>query len=261
MNTVVNVFWTGGLDSTYRICELSLIDHVEIHPIYVKFRHNYKEELNAIEIMSKKIIANPLTKATLFPIKVVDIDSITIDKDIYEAYEWVKEHNIVELGLKRFPIQYMYLASFCKKEKLFCEISIEDEPHNRMKMAINKFGLLTDNQYGIEGVRYYALDKVNSNEYLYSLLQYFHFPNPLYHMSKQEEIKKYKEYGYESIIGDTWFCHNPIKGKPCGYCSPCRQVMIAGMSYRLPKAALWRNKFSYFFLLWHDKLLPIINNK
>lgn len=48
----------------------------------------------------------------------MDIDTITIDKDIYEVYEWVKEHNIVELGLKLFPVQYMYLASFCKKEKM-----------------------------------------------------------------------------------------------------------------------------------------------
>ena len=60
-----------------------------------------------------------MTKATLFPIRVVDIDTITIDKDIYEVYEWVKEHNIVELGLKLFPVQYMYLASFCKKEKMW----------------------------------------------------------------------------------------------------------------------------------------------
>lgn len=66
----------------------------------------------------------------------MDIDTITIDKDIYEVYEWVKEHNIVELGLNFFSVQYMYLASFCKKK---CKISIGYELCNRKKMAINKF--------------------------------------------------------------------------------------------------------------------------
>lgn len=254
---IINIFWTGGLDSTYRICELSLIKNLEIRPIYIKFRHNCKEELNAIKIMSEKIIANPLTKAKLLPVRIIDIDTITIDKEIEQAYQWIKEHNIVEFGLKRFPIQYMYLASFCKQEGIVCEIGIESEPHNRMQMAISKFGMLVESQYDCGG-RFYLLDKVGSNRYLYSLLKYFHFPLPLYHISKQEEIIKYKEMGYDDIIGDTWFCHNPIKGKPCGYCSPCRQVMIAGMSYRLPKSALLRNRFSYIFLLWHDKLLPII---
>lgn len=134
-SVVVNVFWTGGLDSTYRICELSLIKNIEISPIYIKFRHNYKEELKAIKIMSEKIIANPLTKARLCPIRVVDIDTITIDKEINQAYQWIKEHNVVELGLKRFPVQYMYLTSFCKQEGIVCEIGIESESHNRMQMV------------------------------------------------------------------------------------------------------------------------------
>lgn len=64
------------------------------------------------------------------------------------------------------------------------------------------------------------------------------FLKPFYRMLKQERLKKYKEYKCENIINNTCFFYNPISGKYCGYCSPCRRVMIVGMSYRLPKVAL-----------------------
>ena len=257
MRTVVNVFWTGGLDSTYRICELSQKD-VDIYPYYFRFpfRHNVAEELRAISIMSDKIREREGTIATLYPLQVIEMDQISEEVEIKKAYDWVKEHTVVEFGLKRFPIQYLYLASFCKKSGICCEIGMEYEPHSRIVSAINKYGSLEKVETPV--VSYFQLDVKKSNSYLATLLQYFHFPIPLFYMSKLEEVEGYKRLGMEDIIKDTWFCHNPIHGKPCGFCSPCRQVVAAKMSYRLPKSAIWRHRFAYVFLLWTDKIRPFL---
>lgn len=257
MRFSVNIFWTGGLDSTYRICELSKLN-VDIFPYYFRFpfRHNIKEELGAIEVMTKKIVQREDTVATLHPVQVIEMSEIDEEQEIREAYNWVKEHTIVEFGLKRFPVQYLYLASFCKKRGIECEIGMEFEPHSRIVSAINKYGALEKKEVG--EISYFQLDKTKSNPYLSSLLQYFHYPIPLFYMSKLDEVEGYKQLGMEDIIKDTWFCHNPIHGKPCGFCSPCRQVVAAKMTYRLPKAAIWRHRFAYVFLLWTDKIKPIL---
>ncbi|MDR1055989.1 MAG: 7-cyano-7-deazaguanine synthase [Prevotellaceae bacterium] len=214
-----------------------------------------EEELRAIETISEKIRKNPETKATLLPLRIVNVKDIPEDKIISDAYIWVKEHNIVEYGLKRFPKQYEYLARFCKSEGIFCELGIEKGEHSRIYQVINSYGKLQkiiDND-----VEYWKLDESKSEQQLVNLLKYFHFPIPLYHMSKLEEVEGYKKLGFENVINDTWFCHHPVKGKPCGFCSPCRQVVAAKMSYRLPKPARRRNKVAYVYLFWTDKILPL----
>ena len=66
--------------------------------------------------MTTKISQKEDTKATLQPLQIIEMEQIDDEKDIIEAYNWVKEHSVVEFGLKRFPVQYLYLASFCKKK-------------------------------------------------------------------------------------------------------------------------------------------------
>lgn len=256
MKTRVNVFWTGGLDSTYRICQLSKLN-VDIYPFYFRFpfRRNINEELQAINIMTAKISQREDTKATLQPLQIIEMEQIDDEKEIIEAYNWVKEHSVVEFGLKRFPIQYLYLASFCKKKGIKCEIGMEYEPHSRIFSIINKYGALQ--KVKNNEIAYFQLDLENSNPYLVTLLQYFYYPIPLFYMSKLDEVEEYKKMEMEDVMKDTWFCHHPINGKPCGFCSPCRQVVAAKMSYRLPQSAIWRNRFAYVFLLWTDKLRPL----
>lgn len=253
----VNVFWTGGLDSTYRICQLSKLN-VEICPYYFRFpfRCNGKEELRAIQIISDKISRRADTKAVLRPLRIIEMDQLDDEREIKEAYEWVKEHSIVEYGLKRFPIQYLYLASYCKKQGMECEIGSEYEPHSRLVMMIKKYGALKKVEKA--EISYVQLDEEKSNPYLLSLLRYFHYPLPLFQMTKLDEVEDFKRMGMEDIISDTWFCHHPIKGQPCGFCSPCRQVVAAKMTYRLPKSAIWRHRFAYLFLLWTDKIRPFV---
>ena len=54
--------------------------------------------------------------------------------------------------------------------------------------------------------------------------------------------EEYEKMKLSDIIDDTWFCFNPINGKPCGYCNPCKYTIEEGMSYRFSNEALKRYK-------------------
>ena len=82
----VNILWTGGLDSTYRVLELSRLP-VIIKPYYIwdKTRGSIKQELNAMKKISHDIAVNPATKAKLLPVNVVMDSDIKDDSEITNA--------------------------------------------------------------------------------------------------------------------------------------------------------------------------------
>ena len=56
------------------------------------------------------------------------------------------------------------------------------------------------------------------------------------------ETEEYKRLGYSETMKKTWFCHTTVKGEPCGVCSPCRQTIEAGLSFRISRAGLERHE-------------------
>lgn len=259
----INVFWTGGLDSTYRICELSRME-VEIQPYYLKMpnRPSTNEELKAIDVISKNIYARTDTKAILNPIIVIDTKDLVIEKEQWMSYNWIKEHNVVEWGLKRFPIQYLYCAAFCKQANIFIEIAMEFEPHSRIVQILHNYGNMQVVNYNGLSYKYLLPPSQKTGKqthpHLFNILGRFRFPLPLGAMSKLEERDQLVQWGMDDIILETWFCHHPINGEACGFCSPCRQVVIAGMEYRLSKKALLRHKLQLPYLLYNDKIKPLM---
>lgn len=51
-----------------------------------------------------------------------------------------------------------------------------------------------------------------------------------------------EDRGLMEIMNLTWFCHNPMNGKPCGQCNPCKYTIEEGLTYRFDEAALRRYK-------------------
>lgn len=45
----------------------------------------------------------------------------------------------------------------------------------------------------------------------------------------------------------SWFCHEPILGRPCGMCGPCEDAMMLGMQWRVPAAAQHRHKYKKIY--------------
>merc|ERR1711981_613709 len=86
------VFWTGGYDSTFRICQLLIDKKKIVQPIYVSARidnikgkksqrHSLFNEYNAMKKITKNINTKfPYTKKTFLPI--IDIKNVRIDSEI-----------------------------------------------------------------------------------------------------------------------------------------------------------------------------------
>lgn len=91
-----NVCWSGGLDSTFVVTQLSQFP-VTIQPFYIKgqtFRSSEPQELSAVAAIRELLLADPRTKANLLPSTIIERDDPRI-KD----HEIVKAHRRVYLRL------------------------------------------------------------------------------------------------------------------------------------------------------------------
>ena len=227
----VNILWTGGLDSTYRIIELSKLP-VTIQPYYIldHGRKSKKHELRAMDRISKEVKANPDTKAELLSVKTIHDSDIKTDSNITEAWKIINKK--YQLGS-----QYDFLARFAKQYGLKLEVGLEASERSKAANTIKSETKLkkktTSLTGGGEHSVYQIITSSSSNEAVL-LFENLLFPATLWHMSKLDEVEAYKNLGFGKTIYKTWFCHNPIFGLPCGHCNPCKDCLNEGMAFRVP---------------------------
>lgn len=223
----IEIFWTGGYDSTFRVVQLSRMDII-IRPYYLsdnRIAESY--EISAIKEATRLIRNHPDTKAELLDLVYIPIsDRPESDEEIKAAYDRIFSKNW--LGN-----QYVWLADFAKQHKGI-ELSIE-KGTNPVRLIEKNGGFKKIN---IDGVgETYIVDENTHPDY-YSL--FGNFSVPLLEISKLDMKAFFLENGYADVMKATWFCHNPVNGKPCGRCNPCKGVVEEGMSERLDDEALER---------------------
>ena len=230
---IIEILWTGGFDSTFRVVQLSKLP-VKIQPYYIRDnRISENMELDAIEKISKSLRQKPETKCELLPLIKIQMNERIISEEITNAYLRIKKQ-------RHLGSQYDYMGRFASAHPGI-ELGVLMGDH--WKEMINKFGkviLKSDKDIG----DYYVVDTDHSPEDLNILFQHYHFP--LAAMTKLDLKQKYIEWGYEDIMKLTWFCHTPIKGEPCGKCIPCNLAIEAGLKERFSNTALrryWLHKY------------------
>lgn len=252
--TIVNVLWTGGMDSSFRMIQLSKFPLL-IQPVYIMDnRRSEKRELSAITEITRAIEDHPETCCTILPLLKFDVTKIPPDKEITDAFQ--RLHKVFPIGS-----QYDWLARFAKLYPGI-EISFEKCEINQTYICMHTKGSY---QKVTEGyISYAMLEKTNSDPDLYTVFGNFHFPLPLFEITKIEEFNRYKTLGFEHIINKTWFCHKPINDEPCGVCKPCQSVVQEGLTFRLPTSAIKRyeteikyRQFWWFF--FYKKIRRYIN--
>lgn len=225
----VNVLWTGGLDSSYRIIELSRLA-VNIQPYYIwdHTRGSIKQELRAIKRISKDVRENKYTKANLFPVKIVKDTDIEENASITQA--WERMNQKYKLGS-----QYDYLARFARQNGLKLEVGLECSERSKAFNTIKSESILKlmNVNFGGKYTAYY-IDIQSSSMDAMMLFENMLFPATLWHMSKLEEVEGYKKLGFGDSITKTWFCHRPVFGLPCGHCNPCKDCLNEGLAFRVP---------------------------
>ena len=226
---MVNILWTGGWDSTYRIVELSR-KNLTVQAIYCcdSSRCSIEKEKETMEQIRRALIDRVGTKATFLPICYIDIEDIPVNDKMTDAYSHICE--TVKLGS-----QYEWLARLTQVYPKL-EIGIEKPAgeYSGCVDAINTFGSLKSNGNVFE------IDKKHSSEDCIRLFGEFRFP--IINMTELDMVKNIREWGYEDIMGKIWFCHSPINGKSCGMCRPCQQKMECGMAFLVNKEGQRRYK-------------------
>ncbi len=224
---IVEIFWTGGFDSTFRVVQLSRMD-ITVQPYYLSDKRVAESyELNAIEKITQLINKHPDTKAEMLPTIYVSVeDRPEGQPHIAEAYKRIFEKNW--LGN-----QYVWLADFAVHHPGI-ELSIE-KGTNPVRLITKNGGFEKHSSEAI-GDSY----KVSKNTHEDYRTLFGNFGLPLLDYSKLDMKDFFMSHGYEDIMKLTWFCHSPINGKPCGKCNPCKGVVEEGMAERLDEEALRR---------------------
>lgn len=237
MKETVNILWTGGLESTYRVAELSRRD-VVIQPHYVATdRTSVKYELRAIDRITKVLQADSRTMATILPPIVADTPEDGPEyADILQAYELL--HHATSFK----STQYRALAKYARRHHLRLEIGLQFSPVGSIVKVLDTSSLIE-----APGYKDVLMVDPRSEEQQwasYTLFKDFLFPKSLIHKTKREELDELKAMGYQKIIRHLWTCYTPIFGLPCGHCFPCRSAKKEGSTEMMSTVGnlLWAMK-------------------
>tara|TARA_Y100000385_G_scaffold291284_1_gene368336 strand:+ start:6341 stop:7087 length:747 start_codon:yes stop_codon:yes gene_type:complete len=211
-DATVYLFWTGGYDSTYRLCELLLIEKKKVQPIYVTYnldsekqddfwvRKNRQNEINSMnEIINILFIRYPYVKKLLNSTLFIEnnIDNLDYDKEFVELNLWPKKRKIH---------QYSHLGKISYHLKIPLELGL-------LGIDGGKPFILFINKHIDEKGRL----KVSKSHPLY----YFKFP--LFKRTKKELCDTAKKYNFDDIMRKSWSCWFPKNNEPCKKCPMCRQ--------------------------------------
>ncbi|MCG5516871.1 MULTISPECIES: hypothetical protein [unclassified Ectothiorhodospira] len=232
MSQPINILWTGGWDSTFRVLYASIVEGRQVFPHYIiDFeRRSSLRELQAISDIRKSLISlNEDAAKRIAELKITPITEIAKVADITKSYQRLRSR--AHLGT-----QYDWLARYAKTnniENLELSIHVDDKAYYFLNGKVDQ---PADGQWKLK-------DSITGDEYIFS---YFTFP--LLETSKTDMREIAEKFGFIDLLERSWFCFNPTHGKPCGICNPCIYTAQEGMGYRLPKSAKLRYRTRHFRL-------------
>ena len=236
----VRLFWTGGWDSTFRLLCLAQNEKLQVEPHYIidRERGSYKREMEAMDQMRAMIYRRiPGSQKRLLPTVYFEKDKIKPCPEIREKYQTLSS---------RFTIgsQYEWLAEYVAMHGyqgiemcIMHVVNMEDNISRLISACVEVVDPVVGAYYGFPP----DMDPKLPESIFYS----YHFP--VYTLEKKDMGEIAKERGFYDILISSWFCFQPIQGKPCGVCNPCNVAITEGMTYRFPPEALKRNRYRWFY--------------
>lgn len=238
MEKLVHLLWTGSWNSTYRLLELTSREGVRVQPYYIrdeKLARMDMEQHAMDKIRALLAQRFPGRAQRMAPTVYYDRGSILADEEIERKYRVL---------LKQYPLeeQYCWLPCYAK------QLGIND-----LEICIQNhggfFGFLTENcvqrnEPVLGG--YYRLSPDVPEEWPLSIFHFFRFP--VLSTNRAEMQERAERMGVLEILLESWFCHTPVFGEPCGRCKPCCDEAEAGCG-RLPPAAVRRYRHRKIYWL------------
>ena len=250
---IYNVLWTGGLDSTFRIAELSLLD-CEIQPYYIidKGRKSTSNEMKAMSKIRQSLLNKPSTKAKINNVKFVEGDSIPVNEIITNSY--IRLKNKYKLGS-----QYELFARYASDANIILEIGSELSQRGRIDDVLESESMLLINP---NDDTEYIINQSESTEDARNLFVHIAFPVFMSNLTKEMEVDWLKEHNFFDIALMTWFCHDPVCGKyPCGHCNPCKDALNEGMEWRVPYIGRILGAFRLYLIKYPRRIYKRIFRK
>lgn len=228
---IIHVFWTGGFDSTFRICQLLIDEKRKVQPIYVNVSsidgffilgnkvkresiHYELKTMNKIrQYLNKKY---PYTKKLL--LKTIKVNSIQKDQEYLNAMKnlYFQKYGICAPFLNQFngyfsrPYnQYTTIAQYSKNYKYPIEVSVE-----KCDTGMDKH---TQKYRTGKGHQCQLIQNKPGSLQIFDKLRF-----PIIHLTKQDMYKIAKQNKYDDVLKQTWSCWFPKNGKPCGRCDMCK---------------------------------------
>lgn len=225
MEKHIDLLWTGGWDSTFRLCQLSRMQ-VEVQPFYIQHpqRTNTAFEFKAMEKIYNILSKKRDTVANLLPVKIVRFEDITITDDISAAFKRLRQ---------RFPNlggQYEFLAAFTQ---LYPGIELGEEHYYEKPGTLSQILIAGGLSVDTDGIGILSQDCKDSD----IKLIFGNYTYPIVSLKEIEMRELIQKWRYKDVMRHIWFCQHPVDGKPCGVCTPCCIKMHSGMELLLPAAA------------------------
>lgn len=201
-----HVFWTGGLDSTFRVIQLLLTTREPVQPHYI-IRHE-ESTGNEIDTMNniRRAVSReyPELRPNLLPTFYTNEELIPgseeLALEIKKLKEKVKVHE-----------QLHILADYCMASDIeHIDITYErdeNEVHGELHVA----------------------------QFFQVIPAFKSFHNSHEDLTKRGCFNMAVTEGWDDLLKMTSFCRRPRrKGRPCGTCGPCCDAVKEGMGFRLP---------------------------
>lgn len=234
LNKPINLLWTGGWDSSFRLLELALVHKKMVQPYYIidSNRRSVSNELKAMSKIKHDLnVLNPEAFTRILPTVFKEIDEIKKDVKIIGSFQSLKKTGDLS------P-QYEWLACYAKELGISdLEISYEKEisdPENTTRLLTSPHL----NKLNTSAGEIYRLNEEIKESEVFDVYGRFHFP--VYFTTKFQMQELAKKAGFFEILKHSWFCLMPVHNQPCGKCHPCRAVYLEGLKWRLPFSAKLR---------------------
>jgi hypothetical protein len=215
----VNILWTGGWDSTYRVLEALLLEDKTVQPHYIvdPELNSLLFEIRAMDQIRKMVRADyPDRAVRLLPTIVTHIDAIHPDDEIAE---WNRQLS----SITRLGTQYEWLARYAKHHVQEPELMILRTLPGRS----DHFGHIMGPYLQGKGHECRMIGPFHDPGI--ELFSFFRFP--VIHLFKSDMRTVAEDHGFIEIMKMTWFCHDPTEGLPCGLCSPCKLAPASGITH------------------------------
>lgn len=219
----LRVLWTGGWDSTFRVCMLVLVQRVPVRPYYlfVGSRKGSGLELATIQRLKRMIRAkDPAAGALILPTTIVERDELVALEHRQAQYDAL-------LRQRFLGDQYVPLAALCDLlsiDDLELCVHRDDQAHRHLAGHVVPEGSAASARM--------RLDPTLPADAPIRLFEAFRFP--VLDVDKLQMQALSRQHGFFEIMAATWFCHSPRNDKPCGVCNPCEYAREEGLGWRVP---------------------------